>query len=116
MPQTRSRSASQRCNITNNTGNTINEMVNTITNNQVDNTTMNSTGSSVIILNTNASTSTGPNSTGLIDNRSTGNGSSDVLEIEISQENRTTTVRSTFKYTKVIMINYQLKTGLKDLN
>lgn len=91
MPQTRSRSVSQRRNITNNTDNTNNEIVNrTSNNNQVDNMASNSIGSTINILNGNELTSTGSNSIGAIGNDVTGNGSSDALEIEINQGNKTT--------------------------
>ena len=90
MPQTRSRSASQRRNINENTGNNINEMVNrTSNNNRMDNITSNSIGSTIHISNGNG-TSTGSNLTGQIGNETLVNGSSDSLDIEINQENRNT--------------------------
>ena len=90
MPQTRSRSASQRRNINDNTGNNISAMVNrTSNNNQMDNMTSNSIGSTINISNGNG-TSAGSNLIGQIGNETMVNGSSDSLDIEINQENRNT--------------------------
>ena len=90
MPQTRSRSASQRRNINYNTGNNISAMVNrTSNNNQMDNMTLNSIGSTINISNGNE-TSAASNLISQFSNETMVNGSSDSLDIEINQENRNT--------------------------
>lgn len=95
MPQTRSRSRSQR-RITDNDGNTNNETINRVTtHNHIGNMRMDCNGSTVDISNNSGSTASGSsasgstsNSIGSMANGGSDNGSSHSLDIEINQGNK----------------------------